>query len=276
MVGLVTDSLAGVPEDIARREDIEIVPVDLIIEGRVYKDLVDIKPKEFYDILRRSKELPKTAAPPPSDFIKAFEKMRRKYDEILCLTVHSSLSGTYSSALKAKEIFGSNIEVIDSGTAVGGQMWMALRIREEAKKGAGVERLKKIADKMREKVNVVVMLETLKYLVKGGRVPKAASLITSILKIKPVLELKGEVKLLSRERTRRRGMERLVKIIEERRDGEKLFLNIMHGDCEEEALRLGEELGRKFPVSELIISYFTPVVGTHTGPGALGFAFYWE
>ena len=281
-VAIVTDSTACVPREFVEKYDIRVVPINVIFEDRVYRDGVDITPDEVYSLLRGAKRLPTTSSPPPGVYLETYREASKEAEGILCISVSSGLSSIFESSWQARELAkeelpGVAIEVIDCRTAAGGQAFVVMEAARVAASGQSLAEVTEVAKKMMAKVNVIVILDTLYYLAKGGRIPKAAAWAGSLLEIKPIIEVKGEASLLARARTKPRGVERLLKIMRERAGtGHPLHVIVMHANAAHEAEKLKERVESEFDCAELFTAEFTPVMGVHTGPGLLGLAFYTE
>ncbi|MFC1978543.1 DegV family protein [Chloroflexota bacterium] len=281
-VAVVTDSVACVPKELVDSYNIHVVPVNLVIDNRSYRDGIDISAAEVYENLKRWKELPTTSAPSPGTFLEVFKDLSRQTDSILCITLASKLSAVFDSVCRGinlanKAIPHINIRVLDSRTATGAQGFVAVAAARSAANGDPIDQVILAAEKMRSRVHMVSMLDTMYYLAKGGRIPKAAAWVGSLLRIKPILQIKpdeGVVSPLDKPRTRRKGIERLIEILRERVGDERLHVNIQHANSLNEAEKLMERILSEFDCSEAYITDFTPVMGTHTGPGLLGLSFY--
>lgn len=165
--------------------------------------------------------------------------------------------------------------MLESGTAAGGEALVTLEARRAAESGKSLDDVMAATRKVISRVRLLAYLDTLYYLWKGGRVPGIAHLATSLLRLKPIFELReGEVRNLARPRTRRRAAARLMRLMKERVEGDEVHATVIHADAAEEAEQLRREVSRAFACEELFVSEFTPVMGTHTGPGMLGIAFW--
>lgn len=281
-VGIVTDSVSCIPPEVVSRLEIEIVPVELVLDGKVYRDGVDITPDEFYVLLEGVKRLPTTSAVSPGSYLQAYRRVAEKGKDILCITVTSRLSAMYDSAKTAADMAREvlpdrRIEVLDSGTATTGEGFMVMEAARAAAAGQTMEEVKAAARRIQPRVRVYAMLDTLNYLARGGRVPKAAAWATSLLQVKPILEVKdGEVHLFERVRTRQRAEEHMLDAVARQRGNGPLHAAVMHAHAPREAEELRRALASRFQPVELYVTQFTPVMGVHTGPGVLGLAFYWE
>ena len=279
---IVSDSALSLPRRMVEEHHLHLVPLELVFKGRTYLDGYDLEPSEFYRMLKTSDELPVTSAPGPGSFLEVFRRASAEVEGILCLTLASQFSASYDSARAAVEIAkdalpDTPITLLDSRSATGGQALIALESARAALTGEGLEHVAEAAQRVIPKVRVIAFLDTLFYLWRGGRVPKVALWASSILKLKPLMELsQGGVHLVGRPRTRGRAIERLLDIMQERVGQTDLHVSVMHADSPVEAGELKERVASEFHCKELIISEFTPVMGAHTGPGLLGLAFWAE
>lgn len=280
-VAIVTDSVACIPKELAENYGIEVVPIEVHFEDRVYRDGIDISPTQFYALLRQAKKLPTTAASLPGVFLEAYRKASQKATSILCITLSSKLSGMFNSARLAMEMAkeslpGMVIELLDSRTAAAAQGLVVLAAAQAAALGESLTEVVETAKRIMQRVNLLAMLDTLHYLVKGGRVPKAAALAGSLLKIKPIFTItEGEAHPVANPRTTSGAIKRMLQILEQKIAKEPpLHAAVMHAEALDKAIELRSWISSRFNCAELFITEFTPVIGAHTGPGVIGVAFY--
>ncbi len=279
-VAVVVDSSSCLPHDLVEKWNIFVVPHELVIEDRSFRDGVDIEPAEFYQILRKNHVLPTTSSPKPASFLEAFRAASAVADSVVCITLSANYSSTYDSASAAvrsaeAEIPGCRIKTVDSMTAAGAKGLMALEAARTAERGATLDEVVDRVEELIPRMNLLACLESFDYLRRSGRVPRVAAWAGSLLGIRPVTELKlGEARLLDKPRSRARAMERLVAIMKERVEDRPVHVNVMHGNAEADAETLYQRVEAEFGCQELLISEFTPVMGAHLGPGLLGLAFY--
>jgi DegV family protein with EDD domain len=280
-VAIVTDSTACLPPQLVKQYNIEVVPVVYIIDGKAYRDGLDMTGAEFYLRLKQAKKLPTTSGSLTQSYVEAFQRASQKADHILCLTISSKLSGMFDSARLAsqtaqKVIPGININVIDSCTAAGAQGLVVIAAARAAAAGESLEEVVKIAQNVIERVYLFAMLDTLTYLVKGGRAPRAAAIATSILQIKPIFTISaGVASSFTNVRTKHHALSRLVKIVAEKKvPGLPFHSVVMHADALKDARIVMEEIRTRIKPDEQWLCEFTPVMGVHTGPGLVGAAFY--
>jgi DegV family protein with EDD domain len=280
-VTIVTDTTACIPAKQVAKYQIEVVPVSFIFEEKAYRDGIDITPTEFYALLRQSKTIPTTSASSPEPYLEAYRKAGRRTKNILCITESSKFSAMFNSAqiakkMAKKDIPGVVIELLECTTAAVGQGLVALAAAKAAASGKNLAEVVKIARETMSRVELYASLDTLHYLVKGGRVPQAAALVNSLLKIKPVFTINhGDAHTVALPRTMKSAVNHMLKIMEQKVvRGKPLHVAVMHAAAPNEAISLRNRIASKFDCTELFITEFTPVMGVHTGPGLLGIAFY--
>jgi len=265
---------------LVRRWNITQVPHELVIGDRSYRDGVDITPNDFYRILREDKVVPTTTAPQPQEFLAGLLAASEFARNILCITVASNFSVANRSAQAAVEMAGDGlahcqVKVVDSQAAAGALGLIALAAARWADEGCDLDQVSGRIDWLIPRVNMLAFLESFDYLNRSGRVSKIKAWTGSLLGVRPLTELQGgQARLLERPRSRRRAIDRLVAITQQRAGGAPAVLNIMEAGAAEDALVLERLIREEMDCRELFISQFTPVMGAHTGPGLLGVAFY--
>ena len=278
-VAVITDSSACVPQEVVEKYGIHILPLILIFEDRSYRDGIDITSREFYELLKKSKKLPTTSSPSPGEYLEAFRELSKQFNGILCITHPPHLGMGFSSATKAKEIAKDSlprveINILPSRSPAIAEGFIAQAAAQAAASGLDLATVTRAAETMMGRVQAICLLDTLYYLAKGGRIPKAAAWAGSLFKIKPILDATGDVRLLERCRTRKKALHRLLEIMKKRSDGKPICVNLMHADVPGEAAELKAGILSRFNCVEFYVTDFTPVIGTHTGPGSIGLSFY--
>jgi len=280
-VAIVTDTTACTPKEQAEKYGIEVVPVEFIFGDKSYRDGIDMSPSEFYTRLRQAKRLPTTSGSLPTPFLEAYGKASQKASSILCITLAAGLSGMFNSAQMAKGMAKETlpdvrIEGLDCRTAAAAQGLIVLAAARAAAQGKDLTEVVATARSVMQRVNLFATLDTLFYLVKGGRVPKAAALASSLLKIKPIFTINsGDAHPVTNARTIQGAMKRISKIMQQKVvKGQPLHVAVMHADALDKAITLRNRISSQFDCDELFITEFTPVMGVHTGPGLIGVAFY--
>ncbi|HEY41086.1 MAG TPA: DegV family protein [Dehalococcoidia bacterium] len=281
-VTVVTDSIACLTRDLVEQYHISIIPLNFYADGRIYKDWVDITPSEAYDLFLRAPEAFKTSAASPADCLEVYRKASQKSDSILCVTLSSKLSVVYDVALNAAEQASVefpevSIEVLDSRTAAAAEGFIALTAARAAGEGKDLAGVLKAAEEMRDKVDLVAYMDTIRHVYRSGRIPKVAAVAGSMLNIKPVFTFaSGTPHFIGAVRNRERGLERLLERMKEVVETRLVHVAVMHVYAEEQAEILKEMVSSEFNCAELWVTEFSPLMGYTCGAGTLGLAFYPE
>jgi DegV family protein with EDD domain len=281
-IAIVTDSTAYIPKENLRDLPVFTIPLHVIWGDDMYRDNVDITQNVFYERLGSSKTMPSTSQPSPQEFVELYKTVAKDYDEILSIHISSQLSGTFDSAIQAKKILsGLKIEVIDSKSTSMGLGFLVLMAARNAQAGDNLQKCKELIESARDKVKIFFVLRTLEFLKRGGRIGSASALLGTALNLKPILMVEdGVIKPFAKVRTMQKALSRLVEILSENiQERTPIHLGIIQAEAENDALFLQKEIENKLSkkdVSEMIITGISPVIGTHTGPGAVGICFVTE
>ena len=277
MVKIITDTTACLSPEIARRFEIPIIPQVINFGNESYYEGTQIDTETFLARLKTSRELPKTAAPPPDLFTKEFERLVPLGEPILCIHPSNEISGTVRSALVAKQDFPhADIRVIDTRTVATPLGTMVELCASWAQAGLDADTITNRLDSLIRRCRVYFLVATLDYLARGGRIGGAAHLLGSVLQIKPILALHdGKVDQYERERTHKRAVARLKEIVCDQAplDGTG-YLTVMHSDVLEEGQALAVDLARLANQAQIPVSNVPPAIVTHGGPGILGVGFF--
>jgi DegV family protein with EDD domain len=280
-IAIITDSTNDLPADWIKLYDIKVVPLMIVWDGKQYLDGVDIKAEEFYKRLETDPGHPTTSQPAPGDFLKAYQSAKKAgAEEIIVITISSAMSGTYESALSAAKNIDIRVNVIDSKSNSMSLGWQVLACARARENGADVAGMIRAVEEVRAKLHYYVVLDTLEYLFKGGRIAGAAKLLNSVLKIKPQIRVNhntGTVEPGDISRTRLKAIEGLYTSFFKKLDVSKpLHIAVLHNDAIEEANKMAEKIRSEFHPGELIIGIVSPVLGVHTGPQAIALCGYNE
>lgn len=273
---ILTDSTAYIPQEIASQLPISVIPLTLILEGITYRDGVDIMPDDFYQRLKNSSSLPQTSQVTVSEYEQRFYELLNEGYEILSLGLSSEISSSYLSACQAQKSFpGKPIEIIDTklvSMALGFQVLAAARA---AKEGASLAECKTIAEQAYQKIGVYFTVDSLKYLAAGGRINSAKRLLGTALNVKPLLEIRdGKIELVASVISKRKAISRMVNLVEKGIDGRKpVRVSVFHALDHDAAIELQAVLEKLFHPEENILSFVSPVVGAHVGPGTISIAY---
>ncbi|GLX68210.1 DegV family protein [Paenibacillus glycanilyticus] len=273
-IRIVTDSTTDLPQELLDQHQVEVIPLSVYVDGETYEDNVTIFPIEFIHKMKNASELPKTSQPAVGVFLDMYDRLGKDGDTIISIHMTSGLSGTYASARAAAEMSSSDVVVIDSqmiSQALGFQVMEAAKL---AKEGFSVQQIKTRLKSMLDNTSLLVVVDTLENLVKGGRVGKAKGWISSILSIKPIAMLQeGVYTPLTKVRTTSQIVKSLMERFKSDTDGKEITdIGISHADNISLAERLREEISR-ITSTPVRIQPATPVITTHTGPGAIGFMY---
>jgi DegV family protein with EDD domain len=274
----MTDSTCDIPPDLLEEHHISVVPLYVLWGDEELLDGKDIDNAGFYARLPRDPIHPKTSQPTPADFVHAIEKLDA--DEVVVIALSAALSGTCDSALQARESLDIPVHVFDSRSLSMGLGWQVLAAVRERDQGGSVEDILAAAERVRERLSVLLTVDTLEYLHRGGRIGGAAKLLGSVVQIKPVLEVDhntGVLEVAGKVRTRKRALQEIVDETFRRLDGTvPMRIGILHGAAPEDARLLIEKVKERSDPLELVMTQITPVLGVHGGPGVVGIAAYNE
>ena len=279
-VAVVTDSTSTLSKEIAEQHNIKVVPFHVYLDEKHYLDMVELSPEEFYKWQRQTKRLAKTSAAVPEDYLQAFREASLQAEAIVCPTISTGFTNAYERAVLAKKDLPQiPIEVIDTRTTGGALGLICLAVARAATAGKDLSGVMETVRQVNNRVNLILMVDTLDYLAKGGRIGKAKALLGSALGIKPVLQIpisSGTFEPVERVRTRPKAMEKLVEVMGQRVKPEaRVHVWINHGDMPEEAEKLKIRVSTKFNCVELYSTHWTPIMAAYTGP-ILALAFYTE
>jgi len=267
MVKIVTDSVSDIPYQTAKELGITVIPLIVRFGTETYRDGIDLTADEFYRKLQKSPTLPKTSAPSSGLFAEVFDKLAEETPEILAVFLSRKFSATYDAALQGIRLMKRkcHVKVIDSTLAIMGQGLLVIEAAKKAMAGASINEITDMIVVNIPRVHIRATLDTLKYLVMGGRVGKAQAWLGTILRINPILGIKsGEAFPFARVRSRNQAIEWLYRFATGFTKV-KAFA-VEYGSCMTEATDLAKRIGSVFPKVPVYISNVNPVIGTHTGP----------
>jgi DegV family protein with EDD domain len=271
---VVVDSTADFPEAPERFPNWRVVPLYVRFGDESYRDYVELGAEEFYARLRTATELPTTSQPTPQDFLSAYEELAG-FERIYSLHIASRLSGTFGSArLAAEEIGGGRVRMVDTETASAAITMLGLAIQRRLEAGTTDDELDALIDRYKQTHGLLFTVDTLEFLARGGRIGRARAMAGQLLNIKPILTItEGEVVPVKRVRGNRKAMEEFVReFTGATTDWPALKVGIAHADARERAEALRKMVRHERPQAEIeVVTVLGPVVGTHAGPGTVGF-----
>ncbi|MDP9180966.1 MAG: DegV family protein [Chloroflexota bacterium] len=271
-VRIVTDSTADLPPHEAQELGIAVVPLSVIFGNDVYKEDVDITPELFYEKLQHAKELPTTSAPSVGDFLDTYREVLKTTNEIVSIHLSSKLSATYDAACQAAAQLadeGARIEVIDSQSVSMGLIFLAASAAKAAAQGASIDEIKKLVDGMSPRLHIYVVLDTLEYVRRGGRIGRARAFLGTVMRVKPILSIHdGEVHPEERVRTRAHAMDRIFQMATSYPTIEEI--GVAYSTNAEEAEAMKRRLEAELSGVRVQVARLGPVIGVHGGPGVFG------
>ena len=273
---IVLDSTSDYPESVARERfaNVRVVPLHVLFGTEDFLDHVGISGHDFYERLKTASASPTTSQPTPGEFLRAYEDLTA-YDRIYSLHLSQKLSGTYQSAVQAAGVAGADrIRLVDAETASLAVAMLALAIERRLARGTTDGELEELIDRFKRDNTVVFTVGTLEYLQKGGRIGKAQALAGALLNVKPILSCEdGVVVPVGRVRGRQKALAEFRRLFEEAtEDRPGLRVSIAHADAPEWVDDISALALEARPQAEIeLVENLGAVVGTHAGPGAVGF-----
>ncbi|MDY0210525.1 MAG: DegV family protein [Acholeplasma sp.] len=254
---------------------IKVIHSTLNLGGNEYEDFVDITAETFYNTVVSNPEIAiSTSQTPTGKIAEVYEAFKQEgYDSVIAIIISSKLSGTYQGAVLASTLVdGLDVHVIDSKSVSHGQYYLVKKAIEMVKEGKNAGEIKETLEAMREKIRIMVLVDTLKYLVKNGRLSATSGFVGTLLKIKPLLHVTSEGALVPLEkiRTTSKARERLLEILLKETENKKVDIFIAYTNNKKEALAIKALIVENRPDVLVEVVPLTPVVGAHAGPGTIG------
>jgi len=280
-IGILTDSTHCLPSEFIRRYGIKVIPMGLVINNKAYYEQIEITPSEFWEKFKTLKSQPTTFAPNPKEFEKLFAEMALSFDNIICILVSKILTATQNAAISAKKDFlekhpGVRIQIIDSKCAAGALGFLVLEAARAVERGNSFEEVINLVQNMLLKVTYLTALETMKYLIKGGRAPKIAA-IGNLLGVRPIItnnKETGEVLTIGRGQGKKNTMTKLVSMVGDFVEPNKPLHMIVHYTNNlQDGEKLREMVKARYDCEELYMTPYSPVMAVHVGP-VISLAFY--
>lgn len=278
-IKIVTDSTSYISDEYIKKYDINIVSLNVIINGVSSRE-VDIENEVFYEEIKNSKEIPKSSQPIPEEMLNTFREIVEDGDSIVGIFLSSKMSGTYSNANMIKDMIledypDAEIHILDSKTNCMQMGFAVIEAARTASEGKSINEVINAANHVINNSRFLFTPETLEYLKKGGRIGGAAALFGNVLQIKPILTVvNGETSVFKKVRTRKKAIEEIVKTVLEEIESKGLGdIVVHHINCQEDGLKLAKALENKLG-KKVEIQSIGPVIGVHVGPGSIGIAYY--
>jgi DegV family protein with EDD domain len=272
-VAIVTDTCHYLPRALVAEHELHEVSLYVHWNGRADREADLDGFDAYYANLRTADSVPTTSQPSVGDFLAVYEPLLDAGRDIVSVHLAAGLSGTYQSALQARDALGERadrVHVVDSATACGGEGFCVLAASAAARRGEDAAAVAEHVRRAREQLRMYFSIDTLEFLRKGGRIGGAQAWLGSALKIKPILTVESEITPIERVRTSARAFERMADLLQERKDAGADAWMVQHIQAPDVAARLVERGREIFGTDPVVMSEIGPVIGTHVGPGLLG------
>lgn len=275
---IVIDSGLDIPAQLLEQYNIAQVPVLVYWKGRQHRDKTDLTLEQMFDGIAAGEEFPTTSQPSPGEFLQVFRTLAFNHDTVLSFHLGSGFSGTYSAACSAAAMIPrGNVQVVDTGSISMGGGWQALAAAKVVARGGDAQAAKAAALRVARASRVKLVLDTLEFVRRGGRISTLEALLGSLLNIKPMLEVtEGRLRNVARARSRKRSLAMLFRSLTEDTIGEGNGLSVAVGHARADADQqwMVNEIKARYPKAA-VLSYQVGVgIGTHGGPGVLGICYY--
>ncbi|MFC1848186.1 DegV family protein [Chloroflexota bacterium] len=275
-VKVVTDSTCDIPAELVEELGITVVPIYVMFGQEMYRDRIDMGTDEFFDRLVHNDVHPTTSVPSPKDFADVYNRLAGETDEIISIHITAKESGTYNSAVLAKDLVEKEcrIEVVDSESISMSLGMLVVAAARAAQTGASLEQVTEMVRGNVSRMHIMILVDTLKYVIRGGRMNKASGLVGTVLRVRPLLTMKeGDLKPVGVARSKVKAVDRLYSFANSFSRVKELAL--VYTTDRDEASSLLDRLKAVFPDAAGYLARVGPSLGTHAGPGAMGVAI-WE
>lgn len=277
MLKIVMDSAGDIPQEWLSEYDIQVIPINIHFEDKMFLQGVDLSNDEFYNLADASGVIPKTSQPSPQQFVDFYNRIARVGDTILSLHVSSKLSGTFNSAVMAAQELKNKLHVIpfDTGSGSAAVGFMCKEVRQLEKAGESVQAIISRLETIRQNLSIVLTIDSFEYARRSGRVKALQAALASLINIKPVIILKdGALDVREKVRTRQRAIDRVLEIIHERMGEHKVNIAVVHSQSLDAAKQLLDRVHQTLRVNEAILCDLSIGIAANLGPGTIGIAAY--
>ncbi|GAB6106422.1 DegV family protein [Fusibacter bizertensis] len=276
-ITLITDSTCDLQPELLSSLGVQFAPLKVLFKDKEYIDKIDLTNSEFYNLMRQSRELPTTSQVNPGEFYELFSQELSKGNQVIGIFLSSELSGTYGSAVVAKEMLGNEgIHLIDSRTVSFALGLIVLKLQEKINSGASIDEVLAMGNTLVARSQLYGMLDSLENLKKGGRLSSGTAMIGKMLNLKPIIEVQnGLVKVAEKARGSRKGLAWMVEQLSSHYPNGKIeSIAIAHANNAEKLADIKQLLLERFDIGKIYEVEIGSVVGTHAGEGAVGITFY--
>jgi DegV family protein with EDD domain len=281
-VAILADSIACLTPEMVKQYRLQIVPVNIHFNGRIYRDGIDLTSTEAYRLLEEAPEHFASSPASVGEYLNAYREAASYAEGVLCITLSAKLSTLYDMARVASEearaaVPGVSVEVLDSNTAACGEGLIAVVAARAVAEGKDLTEVLEVAKSVRNKVSVIGIMETVRYAYRSGRIPQITAKMGSVLKIKPVFIIsEGVVRIAGLARSKEQAVNRALTMMKEKVGTRPVHVAVAHAEAIEEGMRLKDRISSEFNCVEIWLTDFSPLMAYVTGTGVLAIAFYAE
>lgn len=277
MIKIAMDTAGDLPSGWQEKYNIDLIPINIIHEGKTYLQGIDLKYDDFYRIVEESNTIPSTSQPTPYQFVEFYREIAKPEDTVISIHVTEKLSGTMSSAKRAAEELKGELNIIPfdsaSGTICLGLMARAAREMEQ--NGISVDEIVKKLETIRDKMELVFTVDTLKFARMSGRVKHLQAALASMLNVKPIIELKnGIIEMGEKVRSRAKSIEKLLDKMKSKVGDKRIMVGVVHAHDAESGMDLLNQVINRFNCAEAVLAELSISLAAHFGPGTIGLAAY--
>ena len=278
-IAVVTDSNSGITQRQAKEEGVYVLPMPFFVNGKAYFEDIDLTQEQFYKMLEEGAEI-STSMPAIGDVTDLWDKLLKDYEEIVHIPMSSGLSASCETAMMLAQEYEGRVQVVNNQRISVTQRQSVLDAKEMADRGMSAVEIRKYLEDTRFESNIYIMLDTLYYLKKGGRITPAAAALGTLLKLKPVLQIQGEkLDAFAKARTPKQGKSIMLEAIKtdfaqryQDPEGTNMWLQVAYTKDLEAAKQWKQEILEVFPHHEIVMDPLSLSVSCHIGPGALAIA----
>ncbi|AIG65383.1 DegV family protein [Weissella tructae] len=278
-LAIVTDSTSYLTEDEVKKFNINVMPIPVIIDNKMYKEGVDFTTDEFYDLLASSAEFPKTSQPATGEWLELFEQLKADgYDEALVISLSSTISGTVNTVASLENaIDGFKVHSYDSKLTVRIMGLLVLKAAQMAEAGKSMDEILTVLNQLTPTIDEYFVVDDLQNLARGGRLSNASAILGSMLRVKPILTFDNESNYIvpfEKVRSMKKALGRAEDLFVQAKEEADYPLHglVVHGNSLEAGEKFRDAMQEKYPDVPFDLSYFGPVIGTHLGSGAIALA----
>jgi DegV family protein with EDD domain len=268
---VVVDSTADIPQQVRNDLNITVVPLSILFGNESFLDGIEMSSDQFYKRLTEGNVHPSSSQPSPGAFAEAYSRLAQNHEGIISIHLGGKLSGTVRSAEQAKELVPDvPIRVIDSGSVSMGFGFLGIEAAKRARDGQSLDQIADYIESLVPKIYIWAVLDTLKYLERGGRIGRTRAFLGTLLNVKPIIQIREEVLPAEQVRTHKKAISRVVDLASA--EGPYQHLAVLHSQAEPLAVELANQLSSLHPRDEIVVAQLTGVIGVHGGPGVLAVA----